>query len=97
MLTRKRLPTVKPLSQDYLGASLQTRGYVEQAISADGRGRVRYQATYWFGICHDGRSLPKGTEVNVIGRQGNTLIVEPLISGIAGATTPENLARSGRV
>jgi len=80
MLKRKRRQTVKPLSQDYLGASLPTKDYVEQAIHPDARGRVRYQATYWFGICDDGRSRPKGTEVNVIGRQGNTLIVEPLVS-----------------
>lgn len=80
MLKRQTLETVKPLSQDYLGAERQTKGYVEQAISADGRGRVRYQATYWFGICDDGRSLPKGTEVTVIGRQGNTLIVAPLVT-----------------
>lgn len=80
MLKLQRLQTVKPLSQDYLGALRQTQGYVEQAINADGRGRVRYQATSWFGICHDGRSLPKGTAVNVIGRQGNTLIVQPIVS-----------------
>lgn len=80
MLKLKRLQTVKPLSQEYLGASRPSQGYVHQAISPDGRGRVRYQATYWFGICHDGRSLPPGTAVNVIGRQGNTLIVEPILS-----------------
>lgn len=74
------LQTVKPLSPDNLGASKQTKGYVEQAIHPDRRGRVRYRATSWFGICHNGRSLPKGTEVNVIGRQGNTLIVEPSVS-----------------
>jgi len=79
MLNHKRLQTVRPLAQDYLGASRQTKGYVEQAISPDSRGRVRYQATYWFGICDDGRSLPKGTEVTVIGRQGNTLIVQPVV------------------
>lgn len=78
MLKRQTLQTVKPLSQDYLGASRQTTGYVEQAISPTGRGRVRYQATYWFGICDDGRSLPQGAEVTVIGRQGNTLIVVPV-------------------
>ncbi|MGD1859921.1 MAG: NfeD family protein [Leptolyngbyaceae cyanobacterium] len=81
MLNRKTLPAIASLLPDYLGTSQPTKGYVEQAISSNGRGRVRYQATYWFGICHDGRSLPKGAEVTVIGRQGNTLIVEPVVSG----------------
>lgn len=80
MLKLKRLQTVQPLSQDYRGASRQTQGYVEQTINPNGRGRVRYQATSWFGVCGDGRSLPKGTAVSVIGRQGNTLIVQPIVS-----------------
>ncbi|MBE9141026.1 NfeD family protein [Nodosilinea sp. LEGE 07088] len=54
------------------------KGYVEQAIGPNHPGRIRYQATYWFGICDDGRSLPRGAEVTVIGRRGNTLIVEPI-------------------
>ncbi len=78
MLTQKIPQAVKPLNQNYLGIPKPTRGYVEQAISPEGRGRVKFQATYWFGICDDGRSLPKGTEVTVIGRRGNTLIVEPI-------------------
>lgn len=78
MLKLKSFQKVQPIAQTYHGASAQTKGYVEQAISPNQRGRVRYQATYWFGICDDARSLPKGTEVIVIGRQGNTLIVEPI-------------------
>lgn len=79
MLKPKYSEAARPLPQAY-GASRHCKGYVEQAISPDSRGRVRYQATYWFGVCDDGRSLPKGTEVTILGRRGNTLIVEPINS-----------------
>ena len=76
----KHTPTVQPLLPTYLGSAAQTIGYVEQPISPNHPGRIRYQANYWFGICNGGvRSLPRGTQVNIIGRQGNTLIVEPAV------------------
>lgn len=80
MLNPKRLQTVQFFPQAGLSASRPKIGYIEQAISPNGRGRVRYQATCWFAICDDGRSLPKGTEVTIVGRRGNTLIVEPSLS-----------------
>ncbi len=80
MLNLKSFQTVQSLVQTYPGLSTQTKGYVEQAISPNRRGRVRYQATYWFGICDGSRSLPPGTEVTVLGRQGNTLLVQPIVS-----------------
>lgn len=76
----KRTPTVRPLLPNYLGLAAQTTGYVDQPIRPHHPGRIRYQATYWFGICNGNvRSLPRGTEVNILGRQGNTLIVEPAV------------------
>jgi membrane protein implicated in regulation of membrane protease activity len=80
MFNPKSFQTVQSLAQTYPGVSTQAKGYVEQAINPNRRGRVRYQATYWFGICADARSLPSGMEVTVIGRQGNTLIVQPIVS-----------------
>lgn len=78
MSTLKRSQTVQPLISSCPGSPAPTIGYVEQAITPHQRGRVCYQATYWFGICADARSLPAGMEVTVLGRQGNTLIVRPI-------------------
>lgn len=58
--------------------SPQSLAYVEEPIRPDRPGRVRYQATYWFGICQPPQSVPRGTEVIVTGREGNTLIVKPI-------------------
>lgn len=80
MLNPKSFQTVQSLAQTYPGLSTQAQGYVEQAINPNRRGRVRYQATYWFGIRADARSLPPGTEVIVLSRQGNTLLVQPIVS-----------------
>lgn len=80
MLNIKSFQTVQPLDQTYPGSSAQTKGYVEQVINPNQRGRVRYQATCWLGICDDGRSLPPGTEVTILGRHGNTLLVQPIVS-----------------
>lgn len=80
MLNPKSFQTVQSLAQTYPGLLAKTKGYVEQAINPNRRGRVRYQATYWFGVCADARSLPPGTEVTVLGRRGNTLLVQPIVS-----------------
>ncbi|PSN12818.1 hypothetical protein C7293_18640 [filamentous cyanobacterium CCT1] len=78
MLNPKSFQTVQSLAQTYPGLSTQAKGYVEQAINPNRRGRVRYRATYWFGVCDDARSLPPGTEVTILGRQGNTLLVQAI-------------------
>ncbi|MBD2109313.1 NfeD family protein [Nodosilinea sp. FACHB-13] len=80
MFNLKSFQKVQPLNPFYPGLLAQTKGYVEQAINPNRRGRVRYQSTYWFGICADARSLPPGTEVTVLGRRGNTLLVQPIVS-----------------
>lgn len=53
---------------------------VDVAIAPGAAGRVRYRGTYWFGVCQQPRLLPKGTAVIVIGRNGNTLMVEPVLT-----------------
>lgn len=53
---------------------------VDAAIAPGAAGRVRYRGTYWFGVCEQNRMLPEGTEVIVIGRNGNTLLVEPVVA-----------------
>lgn len=44
------------------------------------RGRVKYQATYWFAITPMALSiqLKAGDKVRVLERRGNTLVVEPV-------------------
>lgn len=44
------------------------------------KGRIKYQATYWFGRCEDPVTLPKGTMVKVIRREGNTWVVRSIAS-----------------
>lgn len=54
------------------------RASVDRTIGPRQPGRVHYQGTYWFGICRQGYTLLAGTDVVVVGRTGNTLIVEPV-------------------
>jgi NfeD-like C-terminal, partner-binding len=53
---------------------------VEETITLHQRGRVRFEATYWFARFYNPQgpieSLP-GTCVKVIGREGLTLLVMP--------------------
>lgn len=53
-------------------------GQVIKTISPDQRGRIKFEATYWFARFHDPdiktNALP-GTLVSVIGREGLTLLV----------------------
>lgn len=58
----------------------QIRAYVDRPIYPGLRGRVRYHSTYWFGVCSQNLTLSHGTEVVVTGRDGNTLIVEPILA-----------------
>ncbi|MGD1712079.1 NfeD family protein [Dapis sp. BLCC M172] len=53
---------------------------VEEKITADEPGRVKYKTTYWPAMLFRGYSmtLEPGQEVAVIGRQGITLLVRPL-------------------
>ncbi len=55
-------------------------GVVEEKITADEPGRVKYKSTYWPAMLFRGNSmtLEPGQEVAVVGRQGITLLVRPL-------------------
>ncbi|NJL48920.1 MAG: hypothetical protein HC929_17435 [Leptolyngbyaceae cyanobacterium SM2_5_2] len=39
------------------------------------KGRIQYQATYWFGRCEDNVTLVAGMPVEVVRREGNTWVV----------------------
>ncbi len=64
----------KPQSQQW-----QTEAEVTEIIPPGRTGEVAYEGTLWKAKCDiaDLR-IPKGELVNVVGRQGNTLIVIPL-------------------
>ncbi|WP_246843983.1 NfeD family protein [Hydrocoleum sp. CS-953] len=55
-------------------------GIVDEKITPDEPGRVKFKATYWPAMLFRGYSmtLEPGQEVAVIGRQGITLLVRPL-------------------
>ncbi|WP_287526472.1 NfeD family protein [Okeania sp. SIO2C2] len=54
-------------------------GVVDEKITFDEPGRVKFKATYWPAMLFRGYSmtLEPGEEVAVIGRQGITLFVRP--------------------
>ncbi len=43
------------------------------------KGRIQYQATYWFGRCEDQITLAAGMPVEVIRREGNTWVVRSIL------------------
>lgn len=55
------------------------RAVVDQAIGPDGKGRVRFQATWWPARCEFNVSLNPGDEVRVVGISNITLLVEPML------------------
>ncbi|NET30510.1 MAG: protease [Cyanothece sp. SIO1E1] len=60
-----------------LHAYMQGKAVVESDIEPGKSGRVKFQATYWFGCCAQDVRLPRGATVHVVGRKGNTLLVQP--------------------
>lgn len=73
------LPSLKPKSfHSYTPLSV-AQAVISDEILPGQRGRVKYQATYWFAITEN--TLPMclkvGDKVRVINRRGNTLVVEP--------------------
>ncbi len=60
---------------------LQGQGIVQQAILPPYSGRVRFRATYWPARLSQTTTLGKlqpGDPVEVVGRDGLTLLVQPL-------------------
>lgn len=54
-------------------------GEVMKTISLDQRGRVKFEATYWFARFYSSHSQDRaepGTLVSVIGREGLTLLIK---------------------
>jgi len=57
------------------------RGVVARTISPADRGRVRFQASYWPARLFNGswcQPLAPGEPVEVVGREGITLLIKPL-------------------
>ncbi|MEO0988626.1 MAG: NfeD family protein [Cyanobacteria bacterium J06639_14] len=72
------LPLKPQFSQPH--SNLITRqAVVSNEILPGKRGRVKYQATYWFAVTQTvmERGLKVGKKVRVIERKGNTLVVQP--------------------
>lgn len=55
-----------------------TEAVVENEIEPGKFGRVRYQASRWKARCDSATAIAKDSRVRVLGRQGLTLIVEPI-------------------
>ena len=56
-------------------------GKVEETISAEQLGRVRFQATYWrarFQQPSYPQEISPGNKIRIVGREGLTLLVVPL-------------------
>ena len=53
---------------------------VEEKITADEPGRVKFKTTYWPAVLFRDYSMTlyPGQEIAVVGRQGITLLVQPL-------------------
>lgn len=55
-----------------------TRAVVTDAIRPYRTGRVKFQGTWWPASCKQNVVLEPGTNVNVLDREGLTLIVEAI-------------------
>ncbi|MEO0405970.1 MAG: NfeD family protein [Cyanobacteria bacterium P01_A01_bin.135] len=64
-------------------------GEVVEQIACAGKGRIYFQATHWNARFHPSNTtalaLP-GSHLNVIGREGTTLLVEPEIVEVEPST-----------
>lgn len=72
------LPLKPQLSQPHPHV-ITRQAVVSNEIPPGKRGRVKYQATYWFAVTQTvmKRGLKVGKKVRVIERKGNTLVVQP--------------------
>ncbi|MDJ0703065.1 MAG: NfeD family protein [Leptolyngbyaceae cyanobacterium MO_188.B28] len=74
------------MNDSFLSSNVETfetliTGMVDKSITQDTRGRVSAMSTYWNAKFYNQNaqdSLPSGTFVRVIARQGNTLFVEKI-------------------
>lgn len=56
------------------------RAIVEETIRPNHSGRVRFQGSWWFARCPQDVTIEPGNEVRVIGNQGITLLIEPVLA-----------------
>ena len=75
-----RSPSATPSAATPLQLGLfNGQAIVEQAISPDRAGRVRFKASRWFARCEQPLAIAPGELVDVIGVQNITLLVEPAV------------------
>lgn len=63
-------------------------GVIDEAVEGDCRGRIRYGGTCWFArpyITDLGLTFAIGQLVQILGRQGNTLLILPSSEQLLGA------------
>jgi membrane protein implicated in regulation of membrane protease activity len=69
---------LKRANQTSAAVSTDDFAVVDTEISFLRPGRIKYQATYWFGKCEQNVSLPAGSYVRVLRREGNAWVVQAL-------------------
>ena len=57
---------------------LRSTGVVELPIRIGKKGRIRLCGVYWFARSDNSRIIAIGENVRVVGREGNTLVIEPI-------------------
>jgi membrane protein implicated in regulation of membrane protease activity len=63
-------------------------GVIDEAVEGDRPGRIRYGGTCWFArpyIADLGLTFAIGQPVQILGRQGNTLLILPSSEQLLGA------------
>jgi len=59
----------------------QCQGFVDQVVTPFRSGRVYFQATYWparLSQTSTSKKLPPGAPVEIVGREGLTLLIQPI-------------------
>ncbi|MEL6401511.1 MAG: NfeD family protein [Cyanobacteria bacterium J06626_4] len=85
------LETTYPLTDDLFGddsiawhSDDEALAVVKTDIEPGQLGRVKFQGVRWRAYCDRALTIPLGTEVRVLGRRANILVVEPMsVSAIA--------------
>ncbi|MBD2109304.1 NfeD family protein [Nodosilinea sp. FACHB-13] len=63
-------------------------GVIDEAVEGDCPGRIRYGGTHWFARSYTadlGLTFVVGQPVQILGRQGNTLLILPSSEQLLGA------------
>jgi len=57
-------------------------GVVERTIKPGAKGQIKFQGSYWSAALyppHHDKAIPRGQRVTIIGREGITLLVHPML------------------